>query len=62
MLSEAQSRTPDLIVVDVETPELRDAGTLEALGLEPRPVAITTAYASGALKNFSFARLNSPRL
>jgi len=53
MLSEAQSQTPDLIVVDVETPELRDAGTLEALGLEPRPIAITTAYASGALKNFA---------
>jgi two-component system, LytTR family, response regulator len=53
MLTDAQAQTPDLMVLDVEAPELRDAGTLAGLELEPRPVTITTAYSGGALKNFA---------
>ncbi len=53
MLPDAQAQMPDLLVLDVEMPEVRDAGTLDALGLESRPVSIATAYASGALKNFA---------
>lgn len=52
LAADAQTQTPDLLVMDVEAPQIRDSGTLQVLGLVPVPVTIATAYSSGALKNF----------
>ena len=46
-------RAPDLLVLDVQLPEIQRAGSLEALGLERLPVTIVTAYDPHLLSQFA---------
>lgn len=52
-ISALRRRAPDLLVLDVQLPEIQRAGSLEALGLERMPVTIVTAYDPHLLNQFA---------
>ena len=53
LVSSIQESIPDLVIVDVHTPAIRQAPNWEAVGIKPAPVTIVTAYDPSAVSTFA---------
>ena len=53
LLSSIQENAPDLVILDVHTPAIRQAPSWEAVGIKSKPVTIVTAYDPSAVSAFA---------